>query len=100
MCTPGSGITLDRFMRVAHLLTRQRGSVAVDDYTFVNVLLWMCRTGAPWRGLPECCGKWITVCQRFDRRSGNGVIGRNAKVRVASDSESTLVEIHLSPGVF
>ena len=76
MCTPGSGITLDRFMRVAHLLTRQRGSVAVDDYTFVNVLLWMCRTGAPWRGLPECCGKWITVCQRFDRRSGNGVIGR------------------------
>ena len=47
MCTPGSGITLDRFMRVAHLLPRQRGSVAVDDYTFVNVLLWMCRTGAP-----------------------------------------------------
>ena len=30
MCTPGYGITLDRFMRVAHLLPRQRGSVAVD----------------------------------------------------------------------
>ena len=36
-------------MRVAHLLPRQRGNVAVDDHTFVNVLLWMCRTGAPWR---------------------------------------------------
>lgn len=32
MCTPGSDITLDRFMRVAHLLPRQRGNVAVDDY--------------------------------------------------------------------
>ena len=49
MCTPGSDITLDRFMRVAHLLPRQRGNVAVDDYTFANALPWMCRTGAPWR---------------------------------------------------
>lgn len=47
MCTPGSDITLDRFMRVAHLLPRQRGNVAVDDYTFANALPWMCRTGAP-----------------------------------------------------
>ena len=41
MCTPGYGITLDRFMRVAHLLPRQRGNVAVDDHTFVNALPWM-----------------------------------------------------------
>ena len=33
-------------MRIAHLLPRQRGNVAVDNYTFVNALLWMCRTGA------------------------------------------------------
>lgn len=36
-------------MRVAHLLPRQRGNVAVDDHTFVNALPWMCRMGAPWR---------------------------------------------------
>lgn len=75
MCTPGSDITLDRFMRVAHLLPRQRGNVAVDDYTFANALPWMCRTGAPWRDLPECYGKWVTVYQRFDRWSGNGATG-------------------------
>lgn len=97
-------------MRVAHLLTRQRGSVAVDDYTFVNVLLWMCRTGAPWRGLPECCGKWITVCQRFDRRSGNGVIGRlftalqeeriiGVGIRVLA-MDSTSVKVHRHAAVF
>ena len=76
MCTPRYGITLDRFMRVAHLLPRQRGNVAVDNYRFVNALLWMCRTGAPWRDLPECYGKWITVCRRFNRWSGNGAMER------------------------
>lgn len=49
--------------------------MAVDNHTFVNALLWMCRTGAPWRDLPECYGKWVTVYQRFDRWSGNGATG-------------------------
>ena len=39
MRTPGYGITPDRFVRVAHLLPRQRGNVAVDNHTFVNVFL-------------------------------------------------------------
>ena len=43
MCTPRYGITLDRFMRVAHPSPRQSGDVAVDNYRFVNALLWMCR---------------------------------------------------------
>lgn len=34
----------------------------------------MCRAGAPWRGLPECCGKWVTVCRRFGRWSGDGAM--------------------------
>ena len=49
MCAPGYDITLDRFMRVAHLLPCQRGNVAVDNHAFVNALPWMCRTGAPGR---------------------------------------------------
>ena len=49
--------------------------MAVDNYTFVNALLWMCRTGAPWRDLPECYGKWI-VYQRFNRWPGNGAMKR------------------------
>ena len=72
----GMASRLTGFMRVAHLLPRQSGNVAVDNYRFVNALLWMCRTGAPWRDLPECYGKWITVCRRFDRWSGNGAMER------------------------
>ena len=104
MCTPGYGITLDRFMRVAHLLPRQRGNVAVDNYRFVNALLWMCRTGAPWRDLPECYGKWITVCRRFNRWSGNGAMERlftalqeeriiGVEIRVLA-MNSTSVKVH------
>ena len=76
MCTPRYDITPGRFMRIAHLLPRQRGNVAVDNYTMADALLWMCRTGAPWRDLPECFGKWITVHQRSDWWSRNDVIER------------------------
>ncbi|WP_033395690.1 transposase, partial [Bifidobacterium minimum] len=104
MCTPRYDLTLDRFMRVAHLLPRQRGNVAVDNYTFVNALLWMCRTGAPWRDLPERYGKWVTVCQRFDRWSRNGATGRlftalqeerivGVEIRVPA-MDSTGVKVH------
>ena len=61
-------------MRITHPLPRQRCNVAVDNHTFVNALPWMYRTGAPWRELPECHGKWVTVYQRFDRWSGNGCV--------------------------
>ena len=71
MCTPRYDVTLGRFMGVAHPLPRRRG-----NHTFVNALPWMCRTGAPWRGLPECCGKWVTVYRRFDRWSGDGAMER------------------------
>ena len=101
---PGYDVTLDRFMRVAHLLPRQRGNVAVDNYRFVNALLWMCRTGAPWRDLPECYGKWITVCRRFDRWSGNGAMERLftalQEERIIADEvrdlamDSTSVKVH------
>ena len=91
-------------MRVAHLLPRQSGNVAVDNYRFVNALLWMCRTGVLWRDLPECYGKWITVCRRFNRWSGNGAMERlftalqeeriiAVEVRVLA-MDSTSVKVH------
>lgn len=104
MRTPGYGITPDLFVRVAHLLPRQRGNVAVGNHMFVNALLWMCRTGAPWRGLPERYGKWVTVYQRFGRWSGNGATGRlftalqeeriiGVEIRVPA-MDSTSVKVH------
>ena len=39
----------------------------------IEGMLWVLRTGAPWRDLPEEFGKWGTVYQRFRRWSRAGV---------------------------
>jgi transposase len=34
---------------------------------FVEAVLWICRTGAPWRDLPEVLGQWPSVYHRWRR---------------------------------
>ncbi|NEP89326.1 MAG: transposase [Okeania sp. SIO2C2] len=36
----------------------------------VNGILWILRTGAPWRDLPERYGKWQSVATRYCKREG------------------------------
>ncbi|MFS8896690.1 transposase, partial [Synechococcus sp. R3-13] len=40
---------------------------------FIEGVLWMARSGSPWRYLPERCGKWYTVYPRFHHWSRLGV---------------------------
>jgi transposase len=44
-----------------------------DHRTVVNGILWILRTGAPWRDLPERYGKWQSVATRFYRWQKAGV---------------------------
>jgi transposase len=39
----------------------------------INGILWMLRTGAPWRELPERSGCWSTVASRFYRWRKAGI---------------------------
>jgi putative transposase len=39
----------------------------------VDAVLWMARTGAPWRDLPGEMGNWNSTWRRFDRWSRAGV---------------------------
>ena len=59
------------------LLPPQRprtGRPALDHRLIVNAILWLTRTGAPWRDLPpERYGSWKTVYSRFRRWSEQGI---------------------------
>ncbi len=49
------------------------GRPAVDHRKILNGILWILRTGAPWRDLPECYGPWQTVASRFYRWCKTGL---------------------------
>jgi transposase len=51
----------------------QHGTVAKDNRLFIDAVLWIARTGAPWRDLPERLGNWNSVWRRFDRWARKGV---------------------------
>jgi len=53
-----------------------RGRSAADNRRFVEAVLWIARTGAPWRDLPPEFGPWNSVDVRFRRRARGGVWDR------------------------
>jgi transposase len=50
----------------------QTGWVARDNRRFLDAVLYVAKTGIPWRDLPERFGAWGTVWKRFDRWSRKG----------------------------
>lgn len=59
----------------AHIIgdQRTRGSSGRDNRLFVEAVLWIVRTGSPWRDLPEVFGSWNSVFRRFSRWCAKGV---------------------------
>ena len=54
----------EQWERVAPLLPGKIGDPGrsgSDNRLFLEAVLWMVRTGAPWRDLPEAFGSWNSV---------------------------------------
>ena len=69
-------LTDDQWRQIQPLLPPQKpltGRPGKDHRTIVNGILWVLRTGAPWRDLPERYGPWRTVASRFYRWRKLGV---------------------------
>jgi transposase len=71
-------LTDDEWERIEPLLPPERkagpGRPARDNRTMVNAMVWIVRSGAPWRDLPERYGPWQSVYTRFSRWSRQGIL--------------------------
>ena len=68
-------LTDEQYNRLQPLLSGKPGDPsrnAGDNCRFLNAVLWIARTGAPWEDLPERFGKHDTVYQRFNRWAKKG----------------------------
>jgi transposase len=77
----------------------QPGVTAKDNRLFLDAVLWIAKTGAPWRDLPERFGNWNSAWKRFDRWSRNGVWQRVFEALQDPDLEwlildSTIIRAH------
>ena len=49
------------------------GFEKANSYLFINAVLWILRTGAPWRDLPPDYGNWNNTQRRFCRWRDKGI---------------------------
>lgn len=93
----------DQWGRIERMLPGKAsdcGVTAKDNRLFVEAVLWIGRTGSPWRDLPDGFGNWNSAYKRFARWSDAGVWqGVFAKLCKDADFEevfidSTIVRAH------
>ena len=58
------------------LPNKPRGVPRVDDRRVINGIMWVLRSGAPWRDLPERYGPYTTCYNRFNRWRKKGIWDR------------------------
>lgn len=62
--------------RLEKLLPDQKGKQGrprKNDRLIIEGILWVLRTGAPWRDIPPEFGPWTTISNRYRRWTKNGV---------------------------
>jgi transposase len=70
------GLSNEQWERVWAVLPGKvgdRGRSAADNRKFLDAVLWIAGTGAPWRDLPAHFGNWNSNFRRFRRWAVNGV---------------------------
>src|SRR5262245_5124151 len=93
-------ISDDDWARVQAVLPGRPGRPA-DDRLFLNAVLWIGKTGAGWRDLPERLGPWNSQWRRFDRWAARGLWGHVFRALQDPDLEWLMLDatvIRAHPG--
>lgn len=73
-------LTDEQWELIKNLFPKQRrGGRWLDHRVMLNGMLWILRSGAPWRDLPERYGKFGTVNARFNRWRREGLFDKILK---------------------
>ncbi len=71
-------LTDDEWNRITDLLppenTSKQGRPRKSNRVILNGIIWIARSGAPWRDLPERYGPWETVYSRFRKWIEDGIL--------------------------
>ena len=70
----------------------QHGKAAKNNRLFIDAVLWIAKTGAPWRDLPEYFGNWNSVWRRLDRWANKGVWQRVFAILQDPDLEWVILD--------
>ena len=95
-------LTDEQWAQIEPLLPQRAatGRPPKDHRQVLNGILWILRTGAPWRDLPERYGPWGTMASRFYRWREMGVWERLfAEIQRQADAEGRLNwDVHFVDG--
>ena len=76
-------LTDEQFKKIESMLPGRKGHVGVtakNNRIFIDGVLWIFKTGAPWRDLPERYGYWKNVHRRFSRWATVGIFEKIFKI--------------------
>lgn len=76
-------------------ITGKRGRPAKDNRTMLNAMVWIARSGASWRDLPERYGPWESVYSRFKKWIDDGILDNIFRV-LSLDAELEELSIDAS----
>ena len=71
-------LTEQEWGQIAPLLPAEKnsrpGRPSKDNRLMINAMVWIARSGAPWRDLPERYGPWKSVYSRFRKWIEDGIL--------------------------